>query len=444
MPDSPLLKQYLHREYPIVARGEGIFLYDTEGRRYLDGCGGAMTASLGHGDREIVEAAGRQASRVAFSYRTQFTNEPAEELARRLVGLAPGDLSSAFFVSSGSEATEFAMRASIGSWRERGRPEKTKILGRYQSYHGMTLGSLSMSGHPARRPDYGELLHPLAVAPPVHAYRWARAGESEEAYSERAVATFEAAIIRENPATVAAVIVEPIVGAAGGALVPPTGYLLGLREMCDRLDVLLVFDEVITGIGRAGEWFACIAEGVLPDVLVFGKGISAGYAPVAGALLREHMVDTFRRGSGVAPFGHTFSGNPVGAATCLAVLDRIEGADLLHNVGERGEQLDAGLRSLSEKFPFLVDVRGRGLLRGFEFVADPVTRQAPEPRHDVAGAFVRECFQRGLMVYPAGVAPLNNAALLAPAYTITSDEVDLLLEILADALDGFSKHEAFS
>lgn len=435
MTGSALLKQNVDRHYRTASYGKGVFLYDTQGRCYLDGSGGPMTASIGHGVEEVADAVSAQLAKVAFTYRTQFTNQPAEDLARRLVDLAPGDLSAAFFVSSGSEATEYAMRAAVGYWAGQGRGEKVKILGRQISYHGMTLGALSMSGHPARRPDYGSLLHPFPVAPPAYPYRFARPGEGEEEYAERAAAELEAAVVAEDPSTVAAVILEPIVGAAGGVLVPPTGYLARVREACDRLGVLLVLDEVITGIGRTGEWFACATEGVVPDVLVLGKGLSGGYAPMAGVLVRDDLVDVIRRGSGVAPFGHTFSGNPLGAATCLAVLDYIKRHDLLANTRERGAQLEAGLRRLAGRFPCLADVRGRGLLWGFELIVDREMREAPAPHNNAAGVLVEECFERGLIIYPAGIAPFNNAVIISPPLTISAEEIDLLLGILEGALE---------
>lgn len=441
MSRSALLKQYAGRSYPTVSHGRGVFLYDTDGRRYLDGSGGPMTASIGHGVEEITAAITEQLSRVAFTYRTQFTSEPAEELARRLTELAPGDLDSVFFVSSGSEATEFAMRAAIGHWRRLGHPEKVSILSRHLSYHGMTLGSLSMSGHAGRRPDYGSLVHAFPVAPPAYAYRYAEPGEGEDAYADRAAAEFEAAVVAAGPDTVAAVIVEPIVGAAGGVLVPPAGYLRRLRDMCDRHGVLLIMDEVITGMGRTGDWFASTAEDVVPDLLVIGKGLSGGYTPMAAVLLREHLVDTIRTGTGVAPFGHTFSGNPLSAATCLAVLDHIERNELLDNARQRGAQLEAGLHDLAARFPFIADVRGRGLLWGFEFVVDPQTRQAPAPEHNAAAVFVEECFARGLIVYPAGIAPLNNAVILSPPLSITSDEIALMLDLLAEAAGAMARKD---
>lgn len=434
MPYSALLKQSINKAYPTVAYGKGVFLYDTDGRDYLDGSSGAMTAAVGHGLEPVIEAMREQASRVAFTYRTQFTSEPAEELARRLAGLAPGDLNWVCFVNSGSEASELAVRAAVTHWRHKGQPGKVKILGRQTSYHGMTMGALSMSGHAARRPDYGSLLHRFPVAPPAHWFRYANPGESEIAYGERAATAFEEAIIAEGLNTVAAIIVEPIVGAAGGVLVPPPGYLARLREICDRLGVLMIIDEVITGIGRTGDWFASGAEGVVADILLAGKGLSAGYAPVGAVLMRDHLVETMEAGGGIAPFGHTFSGNPLGAAACLAVLDFMEAEDVLGNANLRARELEKGLRALANRHEVMADVRGRGLLWGFEFVSDRLTKRAPDSRHNAAAVFVDECFARGLIVYPAGIAPLNNAAIIAPPLTITSEEVGILLGRLDDAL----------
>lgn len=438
--DSSLLKQIMDKKYPVVDYGKGVFLYDTEGRQYLDGSSGAMTANIGHGVDEIAAAMSGQCRRVAFTYRTQFTNLPAEQLARRLTDIAPGDLDKAFFVNSGSEASEFAIRTAVSYWRERGLPGKVKILGRTISYHGMTMGALSMSGHTARRPDYGSLLHSFSFAPPAYAYRLAQPGESEEAYAERSAKAFEEAIRAEDAGTVAAVIVEPVVGAAGGVLTPPTGYFSRLREICDRLDVLLIIDEVITGMGRTGDWFASSYEDVVPDLLLIGKGMSAGYSPVAGVLLRRHIVEALRQGSGVAPFGHTFSGNPLGAATCLAVLDFMEREDVLANVRARGKRLKEGLLTLSEKYRCMADVRGRGLLWGFEFVLDQESRRAPDPALGAANTFVQECLAQGLIVYPAGIAPLNNAVILSPPLVITEEETRILLTKLEGALRAMECH----
>lgn len=432
---SALLKPIVDKHYPTVAYGKGVFLYDTEGKEYLDGSSGAMTASIGHGLEEISEVAQKQARCVAFAYRSQFTNTPAEDLAKKLTELAPGDLNWAFFVSSGSEATEFAIRAAVGHWREKNQPDKVKILGRHISYHGMTMGALSLSGHPARRTDYGSLLHPFPVTPAAYPYRNSFPDESEHEYAERAAREFEEAIIKEDPRTVAAIIVEPIVGAAGGVLVPPAGYLKKLREICDRLNILLIVDEVITGIGRTGDWFASLHEDIVPDLLLLGKGLSGGYTPMAGVLLRQHMVETLRDGTGVAPFGHTFSGNPLGCAVCVGILDFFERKGVLENVKKRGFQLQKGLEELSNRFNFMADVRGRGLLWGFEFVTDKKSKKAPNPEYEISQKFVEKCLSEGLIVYPAGIAPLNNAILISPPLVISEGETILLLERLEKALE---------
>ncbi len=433
---SALLKQHLGRSYRTVSHGEGVYLCDTDGRRYIDACGGAMTASLGHGVEEIAAAVATQLSKVASTYRTQFNSVPAEELARRLADLASGDLDRMSFVNSGSEATEFAIRAAVGYWRAVGAPAKVKILGRELSYHGMTTGALSMSGHAARRPDYGSLLHHVPGRTTGVRLSPRMPEESEEQYAARAAAALEAAVVAEDPTTVAAVILEPIVGAAGGVLVPPAGCLRLVGEPCDRLGVLLIADEVITGMGRTRAWFATGAEQVVPDLMPTGKGLSAGYSPVAAVLLRDHLVEAIARTSGVAPFGHTFSGNLLGAATCLAVLDYMERKDVLANVRERGAQLEAGLDRLAARFDHMADVRGRGLLSGFELLVDRKFREAPDPVHNAAGALVDECFERGLIIYPGGIAPLNNAAILCPPLTITEAEVDHLLTLLAYGIEA--------
>lgn len=434
---SSLLKQNLGKVYPTVERGEGIWLWDREGRDYIDGCSGAMTANIGHGVASIAVAMQQQASQIAFTFRTQFTNGPAEELAARLTALAPGDLDHAFFVSSGSEASEHAMRVALHVWRERGQPAKLKILGRERSYHGMTMGALSMSGHEARRPDYGSLLHPFAVVPAAYAYRsdWAQLPEDEQ---WRAADDWEKAILAEGPDTVAAVIAEPIVGAAGGALVAPRGYFKRLREICDKHDVLLIMDEVITGMGRTGTWFASEAEGIVPDMIITAKGLSAGYAPMGAVLMREPLVESMRNGSGSAPFGHTFSGNPLSSAVCLAVLDHIETNGVLENVRVRGEELRQGLEALAQRYRHMVDVRGRGLLWGFEFVMDRQDRTPPPSAFNASGLFADLCQAAGLIVYPAGIAPYNNATLIAPPLVITAEEIQLLLARLDTGLEQMS------
>ncbi|MGI4879993.1 MAG: aspartate aminotransferase family protein [Janthinobacterium lividum] len=424
------------QDSPIVDRAEGVYIYDTNGKQYLDGSAGAMTVSIGHGVREVVDAMLEQAHKASFVYRAQFNNDPAEMLARELAALAPGDINHAFFVNSGSEATELAMRASLQYWRELGRSRKAKILGRRVSYHGMTMGSLSMSGHDLRRKDYGGLLHEFAVAPPIYEYRFPLSGSDADNYG---ASVWERIIQEQDADTVAAVIVEPIVGAAGGALTPPIGYLSALREICDRHDVLLIVDEVVTGLGRTGRWFACEYDRIVPDMIACGKGMTSGYTPMGGVLFRDRIVEASRQGSRTPPFGHTFSNNPLSAATSLAVLRYMRRTNILDNVALRGAQLEAGLRALATQYPWMADVRGRGLLWGFEFITNARTRAAPDPALCVNTRFVAHCFSAGLNVYPAGIAPYNNAALISPPLNIAEGEIEELLRRLEVGLQLIGK-----
>jgi adenosylmethionine-8-amino-7-oxononanoate aminotransferase len=419
---------------PTVDRAEGVYIFDNVGRRYLDGCGGAMTVSIGHGVGEVIEAMHAQAAKVSFVYRTQFTNEPAKALASELTAVAPGDLNHAFFVNSGSEATELAMRVAIQYWRARGRPTKTRILGRKLSYHGMTMGALTMSGHEARRADYGDLLQDFALAAPPYDFRFPVSGPDAEGFG---AGVWDRVLREEGADSIAAVIVEPIVGAAGGALTPPIGYLAALREICDRHQVLLITDEVVTGLGRTGRWFACEHDEVVPDLIACGKGLTSGYTPLGAVLFRNHIVEAlFGVGHG-APFGHTFSNNPLSCSAALAVLRFMKRNAILGNVAARGEQLRVGLAGLARRFPWIADPRGRGLLWGFEFVTDPDRRTPPTAERAANLRFVERCFENGLLVYPCGIAPLNNAVIVSPPLTISELEVDDLLERLAGSLEGF-------
>ncbi len=436
---SALLKQQIDKHYPKVVRGKGVWLWDSEGRDYIDGSSGAMTANIGHGVTEIAQAMQEQASQIAFTFRTQFTNQPAEDLAARLAALAPGDLNHVFFVSSGSEASEYAMRVAIHTWKERGLPRKVRFLSRERSYHGMTMGALSMSGHDARRPDYSTLLHPFPAVAAAYEYRssWADL-PAEQKY--KSADEWETAILEAGADNVAAVIVEPIVGAAGGALVAPEGYFKRLREICDQYNVLLIMDEVITGMGRTGKWFASEHEGIVPDMIITAKGLSAGYTPMGAVIIRDPLVESMRAGSGYAPFGHTFSGNPLGCAVCLAVMDYLDQHHVLANVVARGAQVEAGLRALSDRYQHMVDVRGRGLLWGFEFVLDRKTRTPPPAEMNATGLFADICQENGLIVYPAGIKPYNNAALVAPPLVINAEEVQDLLARLEKSLSAMAEH----
>lgn len=418
------------RHLPLVDHARGVYLYDDAGKDYLDGSSGAMAVSIGHGVPEVLEAMNEQMQRVCFAYRMQFRNAPVEQLGRELTELAPGDLNRVFFVNGGSEATELSIRTAIQYWKTKGKPSKTKVLGRQMSYHGMTMGSLSMSGHVARRADYSNLLHQFSVAPPPYPYRFDVPDDGKGGAS-----VWEKVIQEQGADTIAAIIVEPVVGAAGGALTPPLGYLRELREICDKNSILLISDEVITGLGRTGKWFACMHDGIVPDMIATGKGMSSGYAPMGSLIMRDQLADSIEN-KHLKLFGHTFSANPLGASACLAVVRYMRNNSVLDNAVARSTELEAGLNSLSSKYPWMADVRGRGLLWGFEFIKDPSTK---EPIEGSNYRFVELCSDAGLIVYGAAFAPLSNAVLICPPLVISQDEIKELLNRLDTALHTFAK-----
>jgi adenosylmethionine-8-amino-7-oxononanoate aminotransferase len=423
---SHLLKPHVGESLPSVARAEGAWVWDTEGRRYLDGSGGAVVVSLGHAHPEVLRAMEEQSRLVTYAVRAQFTSEPAERLADRLAELAPADLDAVYLVNSGSEAVESAVRLALQHWSERGRPEKSWLLSRRGSYHGATLGALSLSGHPVRRRHVEPLLHPFPAVPQPSRYRCGASASCPPCDLSCADA-FDSAIRAMGPDRVAAVIVEPVVGATGGAVVAPPGYHQRLREICDRHDVLLIADEVMTGVGRCGAFLAMERWDTVADLVALGKGLGAGYVPVAGVLARRRVVDAIAAGSGLVPTGHTYSANPLAAAVALEVVD-ITVRDRLPERALRLEPvLGAALADLMESHPNLGDVRGLGLLWGLELVADRESRR-PFPRERmVTERFLAACQANGLLLYPASDGD-NDAVLIGPPLNVTDGELETLVE----------------
>lgn len=437
----PLIQPALDGVYPTVVRGEGVFLFDDTGKRYLDGCSGAVTAGLGHGLREIVDAMTEQAERVAFSYRLQFRNEPADQLAALLEELAPGDIRWTFFVNSGSEATETAQKMASQYWTESGRPEKNLVLSRRLSYHGITLGALSLSGHATRRRLFEPLLAHNAVVEPPHCYR-CPLGKTYPACDLACADDLERHIERLGADRVAAFAAEPVIGAAGGAIVPPPDYFKRIREICDRHEVLFIADEVMTAIGRTGRMFGMDHWGVEPDLITLGKGVSAGYTPLAAALAGDRLVQTIRRGSGVIMSGHTYSGNPLSCAVGLAVVRYV----LSHHLVERAAAAEAGMRerleALQRRHTMIGDVRGLGLMWGLELVEDPATRTPFPPSARIAARLAAAAQEHGVLIYPALAGADDrpgDAVMIAPPLTSSDAELDLLCELLDTALQTVEK-----
>lgn len=431
-----LIKPMLNQHYPVAVKGEGIYLYDRDGKKYIDGSSGAVTASIGHGIREIIDAMTEQAEKVSFTYRSQFTNEPAEELAYELSTLCPGNLNWSFFVGSGSEATETAMKIAIQHWQEQGKAEKNHIISRWMSYHGITLGALSMSGHIARRERFEPLLEKNPVLSPPYSYRsWLPKEEGKQV--EWYVQEFKTVIQRIGKERIAAFIAEPIVGASGAALVPPDGYFEAMKRVCEENDILMIADEVMTGFGRTGKMFAMEHWGVVPDIMVLGKGMSAGYSPIAAAVSADHVIAPILSGSGSVMAGHTYSGNPLSAAVSLAVIRYMKKHQLPERADLSGRYLMNALKDVQTNHFIIGDVRGKGLLIGIEFVADRLSK-TPFPAHaQMTHLVVETAKQNGLLVYPAsaGEDGLGGAAvMIAPPLSITQQEMDELIQLFEQTI----------
>jgi adenosylmethionine-8-amino-7-oxononanoate aminotransferase len=426
-----VIKPILNHHYPTIQYGKGIYLYDDQGNVYIDGCSGAVTAGIGHGVEEIIDAMLEQASKVSFVYRSQFTSEPAEQLAKKLSDLAPGQDYWSFFVNSGSEATETAMKIAIQHWQEKGRHGKNKVISRRMSYHGITMGALSMSGHVLRRRRFVPLLEDYPVVAPPYCYR-CQLGKDHASCGLACADDLTIAIKRIGAEHIAAFIAEPIIGAAGGAIVPPDGYYARIKEICEQHDILFIADEVMTGIARTGAMFGMEHYGVEPDLIALGKGMSAGYTPIAATLVKDHVMAPMLNGSKSIMAGHTYSANPQSAAVSLAVLTYMEKHQLVQAAGDKGIYLLGKLQQMAAGIAIIGDVRGKGLLLAIEFVADRSDKRMFPAGTGVTSRVIERAFQKGLLVYPAAgaVDGEGDAIIIAPPLVISVEEIDQLVQIL--------------
>lgn len=423
--------------YPRGVRGEGVYLYDESGRQYLDGSGGAAVSCLGHGHPDVVEAIKAQVDRMAYAHTAFFTNEPQEQLAARLAERFGGDGARVYFLSGGSEANETAIKLTRQYWLARGQPQKHMVVSREQSYHGNTVGALSLSGNPGRREIFAPLLHDWPRIEPCYAYRHQAAQESAEDYGRRAAGTLETAINEHGAENIAAFIAETVVGATLGAVPPVAGYFSKIREICDRHEILLILDEVMSGSGRAGTYFAFEQDGIIPDIVTVAKGLGGGYQAIAATITRSHVHDTVVGDFGAFEHGHTYIGHATACAAGLAVSHVIDRDDLLANVSAVGALLMRELRTAFDEHPHVGDIRGRGLFIGIELVADRASK-APAER-SLAGRIKQEAMNNGLIIYPGGGCADGKSGahvLLAPPFIYSSDNVDELVGKLRLVLDG--------
>ncbi|MBR0817258.1 aspartate aminotransferase family protein [Bradyrhizobium liaoningense] len=437
---SRVLHRSLRETPPKAIGGEGVYLFAEDGRRIIDASGGAAVSCLGHQHPRVIAALAKQASTLAYAHTAFFSSEPAEALAETLVGHEPGGLAYAYFVSGGSEAIEASIKLARQYFIERGEPQRQHFIARRQSYHGNTLGALAAGGNAWRRAPYAPLLSgAFSHVTPAFAYHEKHEGESDAQFVARLAAELEAEFQRLGPATVAAFLAEPVVGATAGAVTAPDGYFKAVRDICDRHGALLILDEVMSGMGRTGTTHAWEQEGIAPDIQAIAKGLGGGYQPIGAMLASGKIIDTIRAGSGAFQHGHTYLAHPLACAAALAVQDVIREDRLLDRVRERGKQLEQRLTERFGNHRHIGDIRGRGLFWAIELVADRAGRTSFDPSLKLNQKIKAEAFANGLGCYPGGGTVdgvRGDHVLLAPPYIASTDEIDQIVDKLGTAVDN--------
>jgi adenosylmethionine-8-amino-7-oxononanoate aminotransferase len=414
------IQPLLNKKYLKAKAAQGIFITDENGKQYLDGSSGAITCSVGHSHPKVIEAMRQQAGKLQFIYRSQFGSEEAEKLATKLYSISPGGAyAQTFFVNSGTEAIETAMKVALQHFLELGKPKKTHFVSRWKSYHGITMGALSLSGHPLRRQRFESSLQKF---PGLSA-------DLENDSIEKHEQEFLALIARIGADNIAAFVAEPIVGAAGTALAPRPDYYPCMKSICHKHDILFIADEVMTGLGRTGRWFGLDHWQESADIVAIGKSLGAGYAPIAATMMTESVLEPIKKGTGLIMSGHTYSGHPLSCATALRVLEVVEEEKLLDNVNAQGDYLKTNLLAVQKRFSVIQHVRGKGLMLGVEFNPAQKGFQAK---------LIDRCFENGLLIYPSVGGPEGkdeNGILIAPPFIITRSECDILLDKLVKSLE---------
>jgi adenosylmethionine-8-amino-7-oxononanoate aminotransferase len=437
---SFVLHRNLSSSLPVIVGGEGSYLIDNTGKRYLDACGGAAVSCLGHNHQVVRDAIKAQVDKLAFAHTGLFTNEPAEDLSEFLVSRAPKGTGHGrvMYLGSGSEAMEAALKLARQYHLERGEGSRSKVIARKPSYHGNTLSALATGGHAGRRAPFAPLLMDVAHIDAAYAYRLQKEGETEEDFALRMANLLETQILELGAGNVMAFVVEPVVGASLGTQTAPKGYFKRIRQICDQYGVLLIADEVMCGMGRTGSLFALEQEGICADLTTMAKGLGAGYQPIAAVLAIEKIINVIQAGSGKLWNGHTYMSHAIASAGALAVQKVIENDNLLDNVVKRGTQLELKLQQAFGGHNHIGDIRGRGLFWTIELVADKQTKMPFASHLGVAPNIQSKALDRGIMIYPSqGCADgvLGDHILLAPSYISTEAEIDLIVETLADAVN---------
>ena len=425
--------------YVTITRGDGVYVYDGDGNRYLDAVGGVCVVNIGHGVQEVIDAINEQAAVLTYTYGGIVDNEPRQRLAQKLQQWAPPGMghTRSLFCSGGAEANEGALKLAYQYHRERGNPTKRKVIGRWQSYHGNTVATLSMSGRTAWRSPNSPLLIDLPHIPPPYCYRcpW---DLTYPGCGLTCASELQRVVRQEGAENIAAFIVEPIIGTSMSAVVPPDEYYGIIRDICDENDILFISDEVMSGVGRTGKNWAIEHWGVTPDIITSSKGLAGGYSPLGALILGEKVWTAIADGSGSVSHSSTYGGNPLSCAVGLAVLGYIEKHGLVARAGEMGDRLIAALEEALLDIPYVGDIRGKGLFAGIELVADKETKTPFPAEWDVGHRVEAEALKRGLLVL-AGVAGLVNGAAgdhieLVPPYVIDDEHVEFIVSTLRDSI----------
>jgi len=426
-------------DLPVAVSGDGIYIIDENGKRYLDASGGAAVSCLGHSDQMVKDAVCDQVQQLAFAHTGFFTSRPAEQLADVLANAAPGDVNHVYFLSGGSEAIEAALKMVRQYHLEMGEPKRHRFIARRQSYHGNTLGALAVGGNLLRREAFQPLLIDTSLIAPSYPYRDQRHGETLDHYGLRIANELEEMILKLGPENVAGFIAETVGGATAGVLPPVPGYFKRIRAICDQYGVVMILDEVMSGMGRTGKHFACEDDDVVPDIICIAKGLGAGYQPIGATLVNDNIYHAFKNGSGAFQHGHTYMGHPTATAAALAVQRRIIDDGLLEKVCDQGKILMSRLHDKFDDHIHIGDIRGRGLFIGVELVSDKTTKQPFDVKLGLAAKIKSHAFERGLICYPGnGTADgiSGDHVLLAPPFIITDDQLDELIEKLSTAIDA--------
>jgi hypothetical protein len=437
-PQGHVFYRRMNYARPMIARGEGIYLFDAEGRRYIDASGGPVLVNIGHGVPEVVEAIAEQARQAAYIHATMFTSQVIEDYSDALAEITPLPDPRFFYLCSGSEATETAIKFARQVQVDRGEARRHLIISRWRSYHGTTLGALAISGRPGLRSLYLPMLQDMPHIPPPFCYRcpfglrYASCGIACAAYLEDQIRVLGAE-------TVAAFIAEPVSGASLAAVVPPPEYWPLIRDICDQYGLLLIDDEVMTGFGRTGHWFAIESWGVTPDVIAMAKGAAGGYWPLSITAVKREHLDMIQQVRGDFVHGGTFSHHAVGAAAGLATLRYIQKHELVAASASKGEHLRAKLEAALADHPHVGDIRGQGLMLGLEFVTDRETKEPFPPQNKLARRLGDAAFERGLVLYPGqgtvdGVR--GDHVMIAPPFIVTEEQMEEIVAILAGALQA--------